>query len=100
MKSRITVLGLLLLAAVAGWFAWRRNRPSSTARKNPAVMIDLTKHDGETIDFSSGRPVIKGTPADRATVAREAEEMREAAESVTFKAAQTPAEPPPASPGK
>jgi len=56
---------------------------------NPPV--DLTKHDGQTIDFSSGKPVVKSTPADQAAVDAAVKEMAEAAKDVTFEAPKKPA---------
>jgi hypothetical protein len=74
--------------------------PTAPAAK-PAEPIDLTRHDGQAIDFSSGRPVVKDTPADRAAVARAVKEMDEAAKDVTFQPTKpTVAEQPPAAPPK
>jgi hypothetical protein len=107
---------LLVLAAVVMWFGLRGLKrqtavaPAPPAARaapapKPAEPIDLTQHDGAVIDFSSGSPVIKNTPADRAAVARAVKTMDDATKDVTFKPAETkqtetktaetkPAEPP------
>lgn len=48
--------------------------------------VDLTKHDGQTIDFSTGKPVVKNTPEDQAVIDAAVKEMAEAAKDVTFEA--------------
>lgn len=81
----------LLIAALAGtlaWVAWLRFRPPPA----PPPPVDLTKHDGQTIDFSSGKPVVKDTPQDKALVQAAVKEMEAAAQNVTF--GPTPAKPP------
>jgi len=98
---------LLVLVAVGVWFGWRALQrqsapPAAAAARRtppatkPAGPVDLVKHDGAAIDFSSGRAVIKNSPADRAAVARAVQSMDEAAKDVTFEPAATP--PPPAKP--
>jgi len=46
--------------------------------------VDLAKHDGQTIDFSSGRPVVKDSAADQAAIEQATREMAEAVKGVTF----------------
>ena len=55
--------------------------------------VDLTKHDGQTIDFSTGKPVVKNTPEDQAVIDAAVKEMAEATKGVTFEA--TPPKPAP-----
>lgn len=58
----------------------------------PIPVRDIAIQDGKTIDFSSGRPQIQDTPADRAALERAKREMDEAARNVTFPpTAPTPA---------
>ena len=89
MKRTVTWALLILLAASAAWWGWRRFGPQ------PAP-VDLARHDGQTIDFSSGKPVIKDSPEDRAALEKAAKEMAEAAKDVTFDAPKKKPEPPPA----
>lgn len=56
---------------------------------NPPAPIDLEKHDAKTIDFSSGQPVVKDTPADRAALEQGLKEIEEATRNVTFEAQKT-----------
>ncbi len=72
-------LGLLLVLVMLACFYWLKRQ---TAPAPPVV--DLTKHDGQTIDFSSGRPVVKDTPADKAALDQAVKEMEAAAREVTF----------------
>jgi hypothetical protein len=90
MKRVVTWLLLLLLAGAAAWFGWRR------FEAKPPPPVDLTKHDGKTIDFSSGKPVVKDTPEDRAALEKAQKEMAEATKGVTFQAPNKKPEPPPA----
>ncbi len=87
MKRTVTRLLALLLAGAAVWWGWRRFGP-------PPAPVDLTRHDGQTIDFSSGRPVVKDSPGDKAALDKAAQEMAEAAKGVTFEAPRKKAEPP------
>lgn len=50
----------------------------------PLAPIDLEKHDAKTIDFSSGKPVVKDTPADRAALQQGLKDIEEATRGVTF----------------
>jgi len=95
MKRAITWLVIFLLLGGAAWLGLRKN-PSSPVATRPAEPVDLTKHDGETIDFSSGRPVVKDSSADRAAIEQAKREMDEAVKGVTF---GPPTKPPEAVPG-
>lgn len=79
MKCLVRWFVILLLVGAAGWFGWRRFGTTPPP-------VDLTKHDGQTIDFSSGQPVVKDAAEDRAALEQAAREMAEAARSVTFEA--------------
>jgi hypothetical protein len=98
-------LALLLLFAIAllmiavRWFYFR---PHPAPANSPPVTIQ----DGKTIDFSSGKPVVKDNPEEKAIIDRASREMEEAAKNVTFAPTakpteeKKPAEPSPAPPGK
>lgn len=70
--------------ALGGWW-WRRH----ATRVAAVVPIQ----DGKTIDFSSGQPVVKDSPADRAAMEKALKEMDEAAKDVTFPATETATKP-------
>ena len=57
---------------------------SGVTATTPAGAIDLEVHDGQSLDLSSGKAVVKDTPEDRAAMAKALKEMEEAAKSVTF----------------
>jgi len=106
----------LLIAVAAGvalgyWF----NRPAAppaspgpqAVKGNgppPTPAEPVAIQDRKTIDFSSGRPVVKDSPQDRAIIDAAVKEMDEAAKNVSFgpiaspppaKKPPAPAEPPP-----
>lgn len=56
--------------------------PAATPAANPPV--DLEKHDAQTIDFSSGKPVVKDTAADRAALQQGLKDIEDATRGVTF----------------
>ena len=87
---------LALLAAFAAllWWQSQKRRPHAaaapgTAQSPPgsktAAPVDLTTHDGATIDFSSGQPVVKDSPGEKAANQRVGQELDEAAKDVTFR---------------
>lgn len=92
----------LLAAAIAGvsWYVVdRRARlraapPARPAAAPPAPYVDLARHEGQTIDFSSGQPVVKDSPEDRAAIAAALKDMEEATKDVTFGPPPKPPEPP------
>jgi hypothetical protein len=53
---------------------------SSTATPKTTVAIQ----DGKTLDFSSGKPVLKDSADEKAIIAQSVKEMNEAAAGVTF----------------
>lgn len=98
-RSKEIMLLLTLLVAAMGFVLWyvidrrAKNRaapPAATRTHAPAPPVDLTKHDGQTIDFSSGQPVVKNTPEDQAALAAATKDIAEATQGVTFKAAPPP----------
>jgi hypothetical protein len=85
---------------VAGWFIREYPHviqvvhpirpPAPHPAPIPSPMVDLTQHDGQTIDFSSGQPVVtKISPADQAALDKTLKEMEEAAKTVTFQPTTT-----------
>lgn len=96
------MLLLTLLVAAMGFVLWyvvdrrAKNRaapPAAARTPAPAPPVDLTQHDGRTIDFSSGQPVVKNTPEDQAALDAAAKDIAEATQGVTFKAAPPPKPP-------
>ena len=96
MNWRRLGLWLVLLAALVAmlwWQAQRRRPPTAaapgTAQSPPesttAAPVDLTRHDGATIDFSSGQPVVKDSPGEKAANERAGKELDETAKDVTFR---------------
>jgi hypothetical protein len=66
-----------------------------------ATKTNVAIQDEKTIDFSSGKPVVKDSAEDKAIIANSVKEMNEAAAGITFGPAPKPAEPaakPPAPP--
>ena len=59
--------------------------PAGTG-SGPTKPVDLEKHDGKTIDFSSGQPVVKDSPEDKAAMDAALKDMAEATKDVTFEA--------------
>lgn len=98
----IWVLLVLLLAVMAGvlWYVARRRAhppPPPVVLQEP---VDLTKHDAQTIDFSSGKPVVKDSPQDKAALEAGLKEIEAATATVTFDPPKKKAEPAPAPPEK
>lgn len=90
MKRRLLVLALCLLAGVTAWLVWR-------SRRVPAPLpppVDLTQHDSQTIDFSSGRPVVKDSAADKAAMDAALKDIAAATKDVKFEAEQKKEAPP------
>jgi hypothetical protein len=102
-RSKELVVLLVLLVGVMAFVLWyvRERRAVLRAKPatekvvgpfvaappaNPAPPVDLEKHDAKTIDFSSGQPLVKDTPADRAALDQGLKEIEEATRNVTFEA--------------
>lgn len=92
-SKEVLVLLVLLVAAMAfvlGYVIDRRakNRhapPAATRALAPEPPVDLNRTDGKTVDFSSGRPVVKDEAADQAAIAAAMKDINEATQGVTFK---------------
>jgi hypothetical protein len=79
MKNRLLLVfvAVVVLSAVALLLArWK------TGGGKPAPEVAI--QDGKTIDFSSGRPVVKDTAKEKASIDKAVREMDEAAKGVTF----------------
>jgi hypothetical protein len=81
MNRRRRWLWLVIFAVVAVMLVCLRRYKRLSVTPPP---VDLSRHDGETIDFSSGKPVVKNSAADRAVLDKTVQEMDEAAKTVTF----------------
>lgn len=100
-QKEIIVLFVLLAVAAAGVLLYVINRRATIRARPPAAKIvgplaptaevDLKQHDRQTIDFSSGKPVVSDTPEDRAALAQGLKEIEEAKQNVTFEAEKKPA---------
>ena len=88
MKSRLlwVFAAVAALSAVALFVAHRK---MSAGQRNPDVAIQ----DGKTIDFSSGRPVVKDSAKEKAAIDKAVKEMEDAAKDVTFSAPAKSADP-------
>jgi hypothetical protein len=86
--------------AAAGQPAGQVPAARSAGSGPSAAPVDLTQHDNQTIDFSSGRPVVKDSAADRAAIEQAKKDMAEAVKGVTFGPPAKPAAPPPAPPAE
>jgi hypothetical protein len=101
-RSRELVVLLVAFAALAIFVLWyvgqRRAENRARGQTGPreigpfitapaAPPVDLTQAEGKTVDFSSGRPVVKDSPEDRAALERGLREIEEARKGVTFEAA-------------
>jgi predicted negative regulator of RcsB-dependent stress response len=102
MKRTVTWLVVLVLVGTAVWYGWSRSqskpvetlaKPVDATASKPAAApgpviqaepVDLTKHDGQTIDFSSGKPVVKDSAEDKAATDAAVKDMAEATKGVTF----------------
>lgn len=97
-RVELVLMAMLLVVAMAA-YAWMQHRATHRRGSQPEIAIQ----DGKTIDFSSGRPVVKDDAKQKAAIDRAVREMDAAAASVTFapaqpagkKSAQPPAPPKP-----
>jgi hypothetical protein len=98
------MLLLALLVAAMAFVLWyvidrrARNRAAPppairTAAPEPVPPVDLTKTEGKTVDFSSGRPVVKDSAEDKAAIDAALKDIAEATRGVTFKAEKQSAPP-------
>ncbi len=79
MKERpfLVFFVVIILSACALFLAWKI---AGSSKPRPEVAIQ----DGKTIDFSSGRPVVKDTAKEKASIEKSVKEMEEAAKGVSF----------------
>jgi hypothetical protein len=82
LKNR-RIIPLLAGAAATAAALWAyASQPSASARNPGPVAI----HDGKTLDFSTGRPVIRDSAADKAALDAAVREIDAASKDVTFPA--------------
>lgn len=67
----------IALGALAAWLFLDR-----TPRAQPPAPVAI--QDGKTIDFSSGKPVVKDSAKEKAIIDAAVKEMEEASKTVTF----------------
>jgi hypothetical protein len=79
--DRRRLIAALLGAGVTAAALWFYAAQPRHARPAPAVVPIV---DGKTIDFSSGTPTVRDSPADQAVIDAAVKEMDEATKSVTF----------------
>jgi len=90
MKRRAILFTLGLLAGLLGGYFYLRHRapaptlPVSAPAVTPETPAEVPIQEGKTIDFSSGKPEVRETDADRAALERAKREMDEATRNVTF----------------
>ena len=107
MKSKRTLLGfVVVLMGLVALLLFRSGQPVAPT-PTPAVPTAqtagpdiLTIQDGQTIDFSSGKPVITSTP-DGADLQADLEAMKAASAGIIFSGEDLPPAPaePPTTPG-
>lgn len=73
---RVFVAVIVLSALVLLLARWQTGR----GKPHPEVAIQ----DGKAIDFSSGKPVVKDTAKEKASIDKAVKEMDEASQGVTF----------------
>ncbi|MBA3848775.1 MAG: hypothetical protein C0502_02110 [Opitutus sp.] len=97
-KEIVVLLALLIgAAAFVLWYVVQRRaeRRAATATQElgpvaPKPYVDLGRNEGKTIDFSSGQPVVKDSPEDRAALEQGLKEIEAAVKDVSFEAAKKP----------
>ena len=100
-KEIIVLLALLLGAVVfVLWYVAQRRAamradPSANLprergpvapTKQPPPYVDLKANDAKTVDFSSGAPVVKDSPEDRAALQAGIKDIEEATKDIVFEA--------------
>ena len=109
------ILGFIALGAALAWFMHPLRRSSNQAPGTPSAAPSINAsgtapavtstaavpspaipkpsvaiQNEKTIDFSSGKPVVKDSAEEKAIIERSVKEMNEAAAGVTFGPAPTP----------
>ncbi|HWA11171.1 MAG TPA: hypothetical protein VG838_17145 [Opitutaceae bacterium] len=77
--KRLAFFLFLTAALVAGTLVYRRLHPRKLVM-NPPVAIQ----DGKTIDFSSGKPVVKDSTRQKADIDAKVKEIDDAVKDVRF----------------
>lgn len=107
-RSREILVLLALLVGAMAFVLWyvvdrrARNRVESGAARPaartlapapaaPEVVLGTDQTERKTIDFSSGRPVVKDTPEDRAALDAALKDIHEATQTITIKFEPAPA---------
>ncbi|MDB6168731.1 MAG: hypothetical protein JWM88_1595 [Verrucomicrobia bacterium] len=97
-KKHLWLVPVIALGIAVGLW-WKRSqadRPAH-ARGGPAVMTatpsknPVAIQDRRTIDFSSGRPVVKNSDDDKAIIDKAVKEMDAATKDITFGPTPAPA---------
>lgn len=88
--KRVVLILLAVVVLVAVALVVRRSRLASgaSAGNNPPVTIE----DGKTIDFSSGKPVVKDSTKEKAAIDAAVKEIDEATKGVSFGPLTAPSE--------
>ncbi|HVS51800.1 MAG TPA: hypothetical protein VHD62_05540 [Opitutaceae bacterium] len=107
MKNAVLWLLFAIALVAAAVFYWQRKSarpaapnatPENFSRRAPAGLSPPAKNlaapaapkpvvpieDGKTIDFSTGVPIVKDAPAEKAAIERSLKEMEAASAGVTF----------------
>lgn len=80
MKTR--AIGLLIAAGLVALGLWSVSRRNQRHARSPKP--EVTIQDGKTIDFSSGKPVVKDDAKEQKAIASSVAVMDEATKNVTF----------------
>lgn len=94
-RSKELVVLLVLLVGAIAFVLWyvgdRRARqravpaePKVVGPAAPAEPVDLTRVEGQTVDFSSGQPVVRKGAEDDAAIAAAKKDMDAALSEVSF----------------
>lgn len=104
-KSKELVILLVLLFSAMAFVLWyvidrrAKNRATPPAAITPTLVtgpmpagpqVDLTKTERKTVDFSSGKPVVKDSAEDQAAIDAALKDMAGAADEVTFESTKKP----------
>ena len=87
MNKRV-LWSFVALAVLAAAVYFARSKKNSSAYRGGDPKNEIAIQDGKTIDFSSGKPVVKDTHQEKAIMASALKEMSAAAKDVTFEPAK------------
>jgi hypothetical protein len=86
-----------VMVVALGWVLFLRLSPAgapvqkvSLATPPGSPLPEVAIQDGKTIDFSSGKPVVKNSPAEQAIIDEAVKEMDAATKDVTFSPTAAP----------